>query len=407
MVLEQCTRSVWKPFLGVVLVALAAVLMSGGAGARQATLERVTVAAGWMPGSATRVTFEVSADVPLAIYTAAGPDRIAIDLEGVSSAGVILSQPEGQIADVRAGWIAPGTTRVLLTLRRPAKVARVERSTVDGVTEVGLILAEMDRAAFDARAQGDAARWPAPRKPRLSVSGAPTQPLVMLDPGHGGVDPGAIREEVAEKDIALTFATEFAAALLSSGRYRVALTRETDVYVGLRDRVSLAREAGADVFLSLHANTVTVGSVQGAAVYTLSDTASDGEAAALAALENGADFFGTPDGGAGESDVTRVLLDLARAETDTRSRTLARAMVPALAQTAGIVPRNPHKSAGFRVLKAPDIPSVLVELGFLSDAADRRRMQSPVWRALAIEGLIDALDAWTIEDAQMRARARQ
>ena len=374
---ERRTLSVFSTLLGAVLVAFCAFAAVAPLQAQSVRLDEIAVSTGWLPGSDTRVTLQLSDAVPVSILTARAPDRIALDLPGVLPGDLPSPRGSGVVEAVRAGWVTPGTTRVLLTLAEPARVSKVARGD-DGTLVV--TLSPEQRSTFDARAAKDAARWPQPRGSAATVSGRSGLPLVMLDPGHGGVDPGAIREGLSEKDIALTFAREFAAALLDTDRYRVALTRDGDSYVSLRGRVAMAREARADVFLSLHANTVTMGSVQGAAVYTLSDTASDAEAAALAALENAADVFGGPEIAA-ESDVTRVLLDLARVQTDTRSRTLARAMVPALAETAGIVPRNPHKSAGFRVLKAPDIPSVLVELGFLSDAADRRRMQSPVWRA--------------------------
>ncbi|MGB0499494.1 MAG: N-acetylmuramoyl-L-alanine amidase family protein, partial [Rubricella sp.] len=159
--------------------------------------------------------------------------------------------------------------------------------------------------------------------------------------------------------------------------------------------------------LSLHANTVAEGTIRGAAVYTLSEDASDETAAALADLENSADLFGGEVEPGLDSTLTRVLGDLARIETDARSVILAGAMVDGLRESVGVIPTRPHRSAGFAVLKAPDIPSLLIELGFLSDAEDRAAMLSPEWRERAIAGVIEGLDLWQGRDAALLEGARR
>ncbi|WP_316015857.1 N-acetylmuramoyl-L-alanine amidase, partial [Roseobacter sp. HKCCA0434] len=231
------------------------------------------------------------------------------------------------------------------------------------------------------------------------------RPRIVLDPGHGGVDPGAIRADIAEKDIALAFALELRAVLEASGRYEVVLTREADIFLSLRERVRIARAAEADVFLSLHANTVTRGNASGAAIYTLSEEASSREAAALAALENRADLVGGVDLGAGEDDLALLLTDMAQRDTNARSADLAEVTVAALRDAVGVIRTNPHRQAGFRVLKAPDIPSLLIELGFLSDAGDRANLVSPRWRRHAADGILAALDAWADREGMIAARA--
>jgi N-acetylmuramoyl-L-alanine amidase len=228
------------------------------------------------------------------------------------------------------------------------------------------------------------------------------KPLVLLDPGHGGIDPGALREGLSEKDIALTFAFDLAAALKATDAFDVAFTREEDIYLGLTERVALARSQRADVFLSLHANTVTEGVARGTALYTLSGAASDAASDALAARENAADLF-RDDRITATEDVARVLLDLARRETDGRSNALARDMVEALRETVGVIRSRPHRSAGFAVLKAPDIPSVLIELGFLSDAQDRANMMDPAWRARAADGIVAGLLEWRARDPRLES----
>jgi len=235
--------------------------------------------------------------------------------------------------------------------------------------------------------------------------------VVAIDPGHGGVDPGAIRAGVSEKDIALRFALELRSRLLQTGDFSVVLTRERDVFLSLSDRVRIAQSAGADVMLSIHANTVAQGDAYGATVYSLSEQASDAASAALAQLENRSDVSAGLDLSVEEDDVARALLDMARAETNPRSRRLAAIMVKALKEQIAVIRSRPHRSAGFLVLKAPDVPSLLLELGFLSDDLDRERMQKSEWRARAATGVINALYTWAEDDAERaklhwRARLR-
>ncbi|MBB5514763.1 N-acetylmuramoyl-L-alanine amidase [Rubricella aquisinus] len=348
----------------------------------------------------TVLEMPVDQPVPFRVFTVDRPDRVIVDFDG-------LVLPEvtgggGVVSGLRAGWFTAGQSRLEITLARKARI--VSAAMEDG--QFRLILTETDAAEF-AETLNPPEGWA--RLPTLTaeIAGDDGLPLVMLDPGHGGIDPGAVRDGISEKDIALTFGLELRDALLATGRYRVAMTREEDIYIGLRRRVDMARAAGADVFLSLHANTVTRGEARGAAVYSLSDDASDAATAALAALENQADLFVDVDLGAGDTEVARVLLDLARVETNARSGLLAGAMVETLRHSAGVIRTHPHRSAGFAVLKAPDIPSLLIELGFLSDAQDRLNMRSPIWRAKAIAGVIAGLDEWSERDRLMSGLTRQ
>ncbi|QHQ34650.1 N-acetylmuramoyl-L-alanine amidase family protein [Algicella marina] len=217
--------------------------------------------------------------------------------------------------------------------------------------------------------------------------------LVMLDPGHGGIDPGAVRAGVSEKDIALKFAGVLAETLRDAG-YSVAMTRKTDVFLRLDARVSAAREAEADLFLSLHANTVTKGVASGPTLYVLSGEPSDADAAAVAEFENSADRLAGYDPASGEDDVTDVLRDLAFRAAGEASRDVAREIIGSLSQSVGVIRSRPLRSANFRVLKAPDIPSVLIELGFLGHAGDRARMQDPDWQALAATAVRDGVEEW-------------
>lgn len=210
--------------------------------------------------------------------------------------------------------------------------------------------------------------------------------LVMLDPGHGGIDPGATRSGVAEKDIALDFARVFAAALRDAG-LDVALTRGEDRFLSLSERVRMAENAGADLFLSIHANTVARGTASGAAVYYLSEIPSDARTAELVAEENG----GQAELGA---DLLPILRGLQHRATQARSRAFGAELVAALRGSVGVLRSRPLRSGNFRVLKAPSTPSLLIELGFLGHAGDRANMQDPIWQEAAATALAGAAKAW-------------
>jgi N-acetylmuramoyl-L-alanine amidase len=198
--------------------------------------------------------------------------------------------------------------------------------------------------------------------------------MVVIDPGHGGADPGAISiNGVYEKAITLQVARALREQLLATGRYRVALTRDGDDFVRLRDRVAQAREQGADLFISLHADSLGQANVSGMSVYTLSDKASDREAEMLAARENRADALGGLDLKAETDEVVSILIDLAQRDTLNQSRRVANLLVEEMGKQVRLLPR-PHRSAGFAVLTAPDVPSVLIELGYLSNPKDAKML---------------------------------
>ena len=208
--------------------------------------------------------------------------------------------------------------------------------------------------------------------------------LIVLDPGHGGIDPGAIGYSgVYEKEIALATAHDVARRLQATRRYQVKMTRTDDEFIHLEDRVAFARAHGADLFLSIHADALPEAGVRGASVFTLSEKASDKEAAELAASENKADLIGGVDLSRHEPVVSEILFDLARRQTNNLSIRLARNLVAELGREVRML-NNSHRSAGFVVLKAPDIPSALVELGCLSNRVeDGLLQQGPYQRKLA------------------------
>ena len=244
------------------------------------------------------------------------------------------------------------------------------------------------------------AREPYRRAPRRSF-GAPgvapgraVLPLVMLDPGHGGKDPGAIGVSgTYEKHIAALAASEFRNALERSGRYRVELTRSRDVFIPLEERVAIAQSRGAALFISMHADALVDRAVRGASVYTLSTTASDAQTAALARTENSADRFAGPDFLGTPPEVRRILGSLVRQETRVDSAHMAGSVVRAFTREVGLLER-PDRHADFVVLKSTEIPSVLVEMGFMSNGADEAALRQPAHRALISACMIRAVDLY-------------
>jgi N-acetylmuramoyl-L-alanine amidase len=236
------------------------------------------------------------------------------------------------------------------------------------------------------------AATPAPsRAPRRPVA---TRPLVMLDPGHGGKDPGAIGLSGShEKRLVLAAALELRRALERGGRLRVAMTRASDRFVPLEARVRLAQARGAALFVSVHADAADSRAVRGASVYTLGAGASDALAAELARRENRADRFAAPHFRDVSPEVARILASLVRRETAYGSVRLARTLVAEFDRAPDVpLLTNPHRRAGFVVLQAPDIPSVLVELGFLSNAADEARLRRPAHRRALVAAMARAIE---------------
>jgi N-acetylmuramoyl-L-alanine amidase len=231
--------------------------------------------------------------------------------------------------------------------------------------------------------------FPPPVKP--APPGFSQRPLVVLDPGHGGVDPGTVGSSgYFEKNLTLAMALEIKRQIEADGRFRVQLTRDTDIFIPLRDRIAISRAAHADIFISLHADSNFNAAHRGATVYTLSETASDAEAEALATKENKADLIAGVDLTNENQMVTSILIDLAQRETKNQSVRLADYMVQELA-SGTLLNRNTHRFAGFAVLKAPDVPSVLLELGYLSNKQDEKLLQTKAYRRKMATAILKAI----------------
>lgn len=354
-----------------------------------------------------RVVLELSEQAPFRIFTLENPYRVVVDLPELDWRTQAPKPPAGLVSRVRFGLFQPGRSRMVLDLAEPARVSQSFVLPPAGGKPARLVI---DLSGQDPQAFSRAAGWPSdarlasappiPRPKPLRISG-PRPLVIALDPGHGGVDPGAMKGGVVEKDLVLAFSRDLKRGLEKTGRYKVVMTRDTDVYVPLRERVERARRARADLFLSLHADSAEMGDAQGASVYMLSEKASDDEAAELATQENLSDVIAGVHLNHEDDDVARVLIDLAQRETMIESRRFAEALVVHLGASVGVLETRPLRSAGFRVLKAPDVPSALVELGFLSSRKDLKRMQQTEWRRQAAAAMIDAIDDWAKDGARV------
>jgi N-acetylmuramoyl-L-alanine amidase len=223
------------------------------------------------------------------------------------------------------------------------------------------------------------------------------RPLIVLDPGHGGIDTGTRGlDGTNEKDIVLAFAQTLREKLEATGKFRIAMTRTDDTFVPLNERVHFARARNASLFISIHADSVprAEGQAEGASIYTLSEKASDAEAARLAESENRADVIAGVDLSAEPNDVANILVDLAQRETKTFSLQFAKSAVGELKSASAPLHKRPLKSAGFVVLKSPDVPSVLVELGYMSTRDDLNHLKSPDWRARTAAAMAEAVNTF-------------
>jgi len=229
--------------------------------------------------------------------------------------------------------------------------------------------------------------------------------VIVLDPGHGGIDPGAQEGEIKEADLMLSLARRLRDLLRRADLVDVFMTRDDDIFVPLEQRISIAHSVQADVFISLHADKVTEGIAQGATVYTLDKMASDEASAKLAERHDRAEIITGIDLSGADDELAGVLLDLARQDTQPRSELLADALVASLSDL-GVVETRPHRRANFSVLKAADIPSVLIEAGFMSSKQDLKNLSSPDWQSDFAKAVVEGILQWYIED-QKRAKLRR
>ncbi len=392
-------------FIRLFSACLVAVLLAAGAGrawaagdsAKPATPIVAAAAALETDGPKTRFKVTLSKPVIAQVSLMERPDRLIIDLPEVAfhlpaEAG---RTKEGIVASYRYGLFAPGRSRVVMELTQPAIVSGMTTApdATGAATILTIELSRTDREEFRKAAAGSpppAKDGPAP----VVQATKDARPVIMIDPGHGGIDPGAAASSssVAEKDLVLSFAQRLKKRLEEGGRYKVLMTRDKDVFVSLGDRVRAARAAQADLFISIHADSISGGQdVRGLTVYTGSERASDADSARLADRENKADAVAGVESGDMPDDVSDILMDLTLRETRGFSHGFASRLVGEFDSVARLN-KNPHRQARFQVLRAHDVPSVLVELGYLSSQKDLDLLMSEEWRAKMVSAMSVAVD---------------
>ena len=354
----------------------------------------------WEHPSYTRLVLELTAEVKPRILLISNPYRIVLDLPRTEFLVSMAQQEQvGVVKSFRFGLFKPEVSRLVIDLANPAVVAR------------NFILMPSDqkpyRLVLDFRPVSNEEFTVAAVKPRVTEPSTDKEiensPLhheenvnekftIVVDAGHGGVDPGAIgRNGFYEKTVALAAAKELKKALEKFGSYRVVLTRDTDVYLPLKQRVAIARQVAGDLFVSIHADSIKNQDIRGGHVYTLSEKASDKAAQALAEKENQSDVIAGFDLEEHPADVSSILVSLAQRETNNSSAKAANSIVDEWKTRGLTLLRKPHRQAGFAVLKAPDIPSVLVELGFLSNKEEAYMLSNASTRLPLIKALAQSL----------------
>lgn len=353
----------------------------------------------------TRFVADMTSAIDVSVFTLSDPYRVIIDIPEVRFGlgehdGV---EGRGLFTAFRYGQISPGKSRIVLDLAGPVKVDKAfvvdpegnqpARLVVDVVETTREAFLDVERDFRDERRVEEAAQHqPVPDAPPKVDSGKFT---VILDPGHGGIDTGARgRGGSVEKEITLEFAEILKKDLEATGRYNVFLTRTDDRFVALGDRVVFARDHGADLFVSIHANSFRGRSIRGTIVYTLSDGASDAMASEIAASENQADALAGLDlAGENADAVLDILFDLTRRETRNFEMVFAQNLVKELRGSTTMF-KVPHQKAGFKVLTAHDFPSAMIELGFVSNPDDEKLLLSDDWRGKVAASVAGAVDAY-------------
>jgi N-acetylmuramoyl-L-alanine amidase len=393
--------------------------------AAQTTLAVDSVRIGTYPEK-TRLVFELSNRVEFRSFSLNNPARIVVDFPSFDwNVPSSQSLAGGSITNIRHGVLQPGISRIVIDLKQNADIKSAfilprgpsvsDRLVIDftptnAITASQRIFGNLNAApiAFGST-QAESKNTPPAQtqKPVVKQTEENTdepapqpkahsgyKPTIVIDPGHGGKDPGAIGGDKQEKNVTLAAAKELKAQLEATGRYRVHLTRSNDVFIKLQDRVKIARKHGADLFVSLHADSIDKPGVRGASIYTLSNKASDAQTAKLAARENQADLIAGVDLSHEDKEVANILIDLAMRDTMNQSKFFANTVVKK-ANARGIeLLDQPHRFAGFAVLKAPDIPSVLVEMGFMSNKQEANQLSSPEYRKKIMGSLAQGIEAY-------------
>lgn len=403
--------------VSVVQIAFLAMLLGAGAPAWSQTLGGLAQVDNRSSGISDAwrgkvdVVLGLSQPVPYRVYALGNPNRIVVDFHVVLFDGLAADEFSSgkHVSGVGFGAIDSETSRLVLQLSQPMKIDTVLMSSLDNATaaKFEMRLSPTSQSEFDAAVVAPTTPQTVNEQAKPTQSDGPQKMLVALDPGHGGIDPGADGGRRSEADLMLLTAFELQDALLRSGLFEVMLTREDDSFVGLEERMSRARAKGANVFLSLHADAVTEGVATGSTIYTLSDKAGTEADEKLAARHNSADVLaGVNLAGQGD-EIAEVLLEMVRRNTAPRSMQLAKTVVSSLRDAQAPVNAKALRRGDFAVLRSADIPSILIELGFLSSEGDRARLNTVEGRKVVIDSIVAGLTIWADEDAATTALIRQ
>jgi len=386
------------------IIALAALIMCLGSAETRAAEAVVTDVRVGKQGELTRLVFDLTEKIAFKAFTLAKPYRVVIDLPEVGWRLPPRPLPMniGLLQKLRYGLFQPGVSRIVLDVNNPPIIEKSFILNPEGNSGYRLVidLGTTSHAAFKAmvgttrtKAKVSMALFSPPTiKPKPNIiPDASAERIVVIDPGHGGVDPGTIGiSGIYEKHITLSMAREIKIQLEKTGRFKVVLTRNRDIFVPLRERVIRARDAGAELFLSIHADAIKNRKTRGLSVYTLSERASDRETAALAEKENKADLIAGINFADETPEISNILIDLTRREAMNQAAKVAIGLVSELRRETKVL-RNTHRFAGFAVLKAPDVPSVLIELGFLSNREDEKALRDKKFRTKLAKGMVRAV----------------
>ena len=358
----------------------------------------------------------LSQAVPYRVFTLNDPYRLVVDFREVDWTGMpgeIMQDHPGVMA-IRAGDFRSGWSRLVVVMDQPRNISEAGMKTdpVSGSAVVRIRLEPVDEKTFvDFSGPPDDTSWGANVTPEtdldLQKSAKSGALVVVIDPGHGGIDPGAESGAYTEAELILNFARALKEALQRQDGFEVVLTRDTDEFVSLDRRIAIARLAGADAFLSLHADALSRGKASGATLYTLSEDASDVASAQLVARHDRANLMAGADLRGQDDVIAAVLMDMARTETQPRSEMLADALLNGLKSAEVRLYKSPRQRAGFSVLKAPDIPSVLIELGYMSSERDLENLLSADWRHQVVAAIVSGLQEWAETDAATTQLIRQ
>lgn len=356
----------------------------------------------------------ISQPVPYRVYFLDSPPRLVVDFREVDFSGAQASDLPGAelVPDLRWGRFRRGWSRMVVELPGPYALRRAQQVPArDGAQGalVGLRIEPVDQGDFVTRGHALSALWDLPQ-PALDTPPAAdpvARPLrIAIDPGHGGHDPGAQVGAISEAAVMLGFATELAEELTRAG-FEVLPTRRDDSFIPLERRMTLARAGKADLFISLHADALPAGEAAGLSIYTWNQDANDRATRELAMRHDPSDLVSGLDLARTDDQVVDVLMDLARLETQPRSEGFAKFVVLELRQAGIGMHRQPVRGAAFSVLKSPDIPSVLIELGFLTDAGDRANLFDPDWRAGTAQAVARAISGWAQDDIARAGLSRK